>query len=515
MGTTSDITSALKEARAENAVLKAEVATLKTLVAQLQEQARLSARRQYGTSSEKAGPGQLPLFNEAEAHAPAKACAPVHEEITYRRRKAAGKREADLSKLEHVRIDYGLDESERTCPACSGPLHDMGTEVRSELTVVPARIYVTDHAAHKYACRHCDRHAEATPILTAKAPEPLIKGSYASASLIAHTITSKYQLALPLYRQEADWRSKGIDISRQSMANWVIAAAEFARPVYELMRADLISRDIICADETTVQVLGEPGRPAASKSYMWLYRSGADAEHPLVLYDYRKSRSVDCPKGFLRGYSGYVCADGHGAYRKLPGVTVSGCMAHARRKFDEALKILPETERAGSSAAIGLGYFSTLFALERDFAGLGFDERYEARLEKSKPVFDEMCGWATSLPVLPKSACGRARHYLLAQRPYLENVYLDGRLEVSNNRAERSIKPFVIGRKNWLFANTPRGAHASATLYSVIETAKENRLKVFEYLTYLFEQLPNTTTSRINELAPHSGKLPPGLYLAD
>jgi hypothetical protein len=281
------------------------------------------------------------------------------------------------------------------------------------------------------------------------------------------------------------------------------------------MKDDLLAGEVIAADETTVQVLHEKGRPAAAKSYMWLYRSSGDAACPLILYDYRKSRSTECAKDFLGDYGGYIHADGYAAYHKLAKVTIVGCLAHARRKFDEALKILPESERAHSQAAFGLAYFNALFALEHEFADMDAATRYQARLKRSKPLFEEMISWADNLSVLPKSALGSARHYLLTQRPWLANVYLDGRLELSNNRAERSIKPFVIGRKNWLFANTPKGAKASATLYSIIETAKENRLKVFEYLTYLFEQLPNTSTSHLGDLAPHSGKLPKEFYLPE
>jgi hypothetical protein len=248
---------------------------------------------------------------------------------------------------------------------------------------------------------------------------------------------------------------------------------------------------------------------------MWLYRTSGDSLHPLILYEWQKSRAGACAQEFLGTKSRYLHTDGYEAYHKLKGPTIVGCMSHARRKFDEAYKILPEKSRADSLAAQGLKFCNALFALEHKWCDLDPDERYRLRLEKSKPIFDEFVSWAENVNALPKSALGKAIHYLLSQKSYLANVYLDGRLELSNNRAERSIKPFVIGRKNWLFADSVKGARSSAVLYSIVESAKENKLKVFEYLTYLFEQLPNTKPAQIKYLCPHSDKLPKELYLTD
>jgi transposase len=503
----------LAEARLRISELEAENTTLRNLAEQLLTEKKLAYRRLFAPSSETSDTEQLQLFNEAESSENSKAIEPDIATITYRRRKVAGKREADLAKFEHICIDYELPEDKRVCPRCKGSLHDMGVDVRRELSIIPAKIYVTEHAQHKYACRHCDTHDILTPVIRADAPRPFLPKTIASATLLAHLIEAKYTLALPLYRQEADWKAKGIEISRTNMANWICTSAQKLEPLYRQMKTDLRTHDVLHADETTCQVLKEPDRKPAAKSYMWLYRTGSDAKHPLIIYDWQKSRAACCAQDFLKDFRGYLHTDGYQAYHKLEGVTVTGCMAHVRRKFNDALSILPKDGRQGSIAACGLNFCNALFVLERQWTDLDPYKRFKLRIAQSKPIFEEFVTWARSVKVLPESAPGKALYYLLSQEPYLKNFYLDGRLELSNNRAERSIKPFVIGRKNWLFANSIKGARASATLYSIIETAKENNLKVFDYLTWLFEQFPNSEPERYPDLCPHSDSLPEELYV--
>ena len=299
-------------------------------------------------------------------------------------------------------------------------------------------------------------------------------------------------MGTPLYRQEQDWNRNGIMISRQTMSNWLLKATEaWLEPIYEQLKVMLLGRDVLHADETTLQVLREPGKPAQSKSYMWLYRSGGDDSNPIVLFEYQPDRKASRPADFLKNYKGYLHADGYDGYHKLPDkIIVVGCWAHARRKFDEALKSLPVKDRDGSSAFIGKRYCDKLFKTEESYVSLTPEDRHKHRLKYSKPVLDEFYAWAEVLKPLPKSGIGKAVHYLLSQKKYLERFLLDGRLELSNNRAENSMRPFVIGRKNFLFANTPRGAKASAIMYSLIETAKENGLNPFKYLTYIFKYAP-------------------------
>ena len=352
---------------------------------------------------------------------------------------------------------------------------------------------IREHVRKVYACRNCEKDECGVPIVKSPANEPVIKGSFASPEAIAHIMTQKFVMGTPLYRQEQELQRNGIKLSRQTMSNWLIRATEdWLEPIYGMLRELLRGREVLHADETTLQVLREPGKTAQSKSYMWLYRTGGDAEHPIVLYEYQPDRKSKRPAAFLKDFKGYLHTDGYEAYHSLGSeITIVGCWAHVRRKFDEALKALAESDREGSSALRGKRYCDRLFLLEREFAEFTPQERYEKRLELSKPVLDEFFAWAASLKVVPKSGIGIAVHYALSQRKYLDRYLLDGRLEISNNRAERSIKPFVIDRKNFLFANTPRGAKASAVMFSLIETAKENGLNPFTYLVYVFENAPN------------------------
>jgi len=321
----------------------------------------------------------------------------------------------------------------------------------------------------------------------------VIKGGFASPEAIAHIAAQKFVMAVPLYRQEQEWNRYGIALSRQTMSNWLIKATfDWLEPIYETLKEILCLHKVLHADETSLQVLNELDKPAQSKSFMWLYRTSGDTDASIVLYEYQPDRRAEHPKFFLKNFSGYLHADGYEGYHDLSeNIQVVGCFAHARRKFDEAVKGLPKKDQSGSTAMIGKKFCDKLFALERDFAELTAGERFEKRLELSKPVFDEFYRWLGSLTPPPKTGLYTAVVYARNQREYLERYLEDGRLEISNNRAERSIKPFVIGRKNWLFANTPRGAKASAILFSVIETAKENGLNPYEYLTYIFKNAPN------------------------
>jgi transposase len=474
----------------------AEIAELEALVKYYEEQFRLAKHRQFGVSSEKSEYdfGQLSIFNEAELFADEKAAEPelVEVETHYRKRTRLTTDKLPEDLPVEV-IEHELTEAERVCPDCCGVMHRMGRETRRELVIIPAQVKLREHIRHVYACRNCENTGIATPIVKAEMPEPVIKGSFASPEAIAHIMTQKFVMGVPLYRQEQEFLRQDILLSRQTMSNWLIRASEvWLEPVYDDLKRELLSRDVLHADETTLQVLHEPGKTAQSKSYMWLYRTGGDAEHPIVLYEYQPDRKSSRPAEFLGNFKGYLHADGYDGYHKLPeSITVVGCWAHLRRKFDEALKVLPERDREGSLALRGKRYCDKLFEFERGFAELSAEARLQARLERAKPVMDEFFTWAQSCGAAPKTPVGKAAYYALSQRKYLENYLLDGRLELSNNRAERSIKPFVIGRKNWLFANTPRGAKASAVIYSLIETAKERGLSPFEYLTFLFDTLPN------------------------
>ena len=466
------------------------------LVKFYEEQFRLAKHRRFGASSEKSqyDHSQLLLFDEAETTASPAFAEPELVEIEkhYRKAKrASGDRLPENIPVEVV--EHELPADERDCPKCGDPLHTMGRETRREMKIIPAQVKIVEHVRHIYSCRNCEKNDVQVPIVKALVPEPVIKGSFASSEAIAHIMSQKFVMGTPLYRLEQEFQRDGVMLSRQTMSNWVIGCAnDWLAPIYERMKADLLKREILFTDDTTVQVLREPKKAAQSKSYMWLYRTGGDAEHSIVLYEYQSDHRPIHPMNFLRGFSGYLHADGYDGYHKLPGnIVVVGCWSHCRRKYDEALKSLPVEGREGSEALRGLQYCDKVFEIERKLCELTPEARCEKRQELAKPVVEEFFAWAEALKVLPKSGIGKAVHYTLSQRKYLERYLLDGRLECSNNRSERSIKPFVIGRKNWLFNNTPKGARASSIIYSIIETAKENGLNPFSYLTHVFNTAPN------------------------
>jgi transposase len=496
--------------------LEKEVAELKVLVKYYEEQFRLLQHKRFGRSSEKMSPGQreLPLFDETENEADAHKPEPTVEQVTtYTRRKRIGKREEDLSDLPAETVTHTLPEEERICPECGEPMHVMGhSEPRKEIEIIPAQIKVIEHVQEVYSCRNCERVGTSVLVVKASMPEPVIKGSIASPSAVAHIMTQKYVNAMPLYRQELELITNGFILSRQTMANWMIyCSGHWLEPLYERMKSLLLKEDVLHSDDTVLQVLKEPGRASRTNSFMWLYMTGIFAAVSIVLYEYQPTRSSSHPRKFLGGFKGYLHTDGYSGYHCLPpDIAVVGCWAHVRRKFDEALKAAPPDTRDSTPSQKGLEFCNKLFSLEREYAEkkLAPEKRYEARLEHSKPVFDAMYAWALTVGALPKSLLGKALCYLLEQRPYLENVFKDGRLELSNNRAERNIRPFVIGRKNWLFSATPKGAKASAVIYSIIRTAKTNNLKPFEYLKYIFETMPNISPDLYDSLLPWSETIP-------
>jgi len=480
--------------RAEYDALLTQNAELAQQVKWLMEQMRLANHKQYGASSEKSKYIQEDLFNEAEATADSRVVEPELTEIQKHYRKKAKDRKDRLpADLPVEVVEHFLPEKEQMCPECSSTMHILGKEVRRELKLIPAQAVIVEHVKYVYGCRDCEKYACGVPIKKAPVDQPVIKGSFASPEAVAHIMTQKFANGMPLYRQEQDLSRSGILLSRQTMSNWLIVCSEnWLEPIYNALREMLCDHDILHADESVLQVLHEPGKPAQSKSYMWLYRTSGDTSMPIVLYDYQPDRKAKRPIEFLTGFTGYLHADGYAGYQSLPKeILLVGCWAHARRKFDEALKAVPEKDREGSGAHRAKQYCDTLFTIERQLEDCSMEERYKKRQELAKPVLDEFLSYLQTTKAAPKSGFGRAVHYTLAHWKYLERYLLDGRLEISNNRAERSIKPFVIGRKNFLFANTPRGAKASAMIYSLIETAKENGLNPYLYLTYIFKNAPN------------------------
>jgi transposase len=511
--TTTQPTEHLQERCAS---LEKQVAELTGKLKWFEEQFRLSQHKRFGSSSEKTHPDQLELqlFNEAEVEATSIKGEPASETITYSRKKKKGHREALLENLPTETVEYRLSPEDQVCSCCGGAMHEMSTEVRHELKVIPAQVKVVKHVRYSYGCRHCERNAIEAPIVTALMPKSVYPGSLASPSSMAYVMTQKYVEGCPLYRQEKQFERFGFALSRQTMSNWILYGANtWLTPLYSRMKAILLTKEALHADETTLQVLHEPGRKATSKSYIWLYRTGRVGP-PIVLYDYQETREKEHPRQFLKGFKGYLHVDGYAGYNSVADVTLVGCWAHARRKFDEALKAMPANKQGVPvTAKEGLEFCNQLFAIERDLKDVTREERYEARIKRSQPILEAFSAWLheQNAKVLPKSALGQAINYCLNQWDKLIAFIKDGLLEIDNNRSERSIKPFVIGRKNWIFSNTPKGANASAIVYSVVETAKENGLNPLTYLTYLFEKLPNIDIQDQNELdnyLPWSATLP-------
>lgn len=501
-----------KELLDEIEVLKSQNAKLEKLNKWYEEQLKLSRKRMFGASSEKTDEAQeqLNLFNEAEAeHVPINP-EPTVETITYKRKKQKGHREKVLENLPVETIEYTLEDT--ACAECGEPLHVMSKEIRKELIIIPAQVKVVEHISYVYSCRNCEKSNIATPVVTAPSPKGLVPKSLVSSSVMAYIMSQKFVNAMPLYRQEQELKRMDVLLTRQTLSNWMISGAKILKPITDRLHELLVSKDILHADETTLEVLCEPGRPAQTNSYMWLYKTSR-YDNPIVIYDYQEGRSGDFPKKFLNGFKGYLHVDGYAGYHKLePDVKLSACWAHVRRKFDEALAVLPE-KNPQSAAAIGLQYCNKLFEIERDIKDYSLEKRRMVRQEQGKPVNEAFFVWAEaeSYKVLPKSAIGTAINYALKLKRYLSTYLEDERLEISNNSAERSIKPFVIGRKNWLFCNTPGGAKSSAIIYSIIETAKENKLKPYEYLKFLFDKLQLIDTAdikQIDKILPWSDEIP-------
>lgn len=525
MKNVSDEAISIEQLQEENHKLQEKISMLEHQQAELmaklnwfEEHYRLDQHRLYGRSSEKTVyPEQQSLFNEAEALSDVKpeVPEPTLEEITYKRKKKQGHREEMLKDLPVETIVYELPEEEQTCGQCGSQMHVMSKEIRREIDVIPPQVKVKEHVRLVYGCRTCEENEISVPVVTAPMPAPAIPGSIASASAIAHVMVQKYVFGMPLYRQEQQWKLLDVEISRQTMANWVIqAATRWLALIYQRMHEHLLQKDIVHADESTVQVLHEPGRAADTKSYMWLYRTGRDGPR-IVLYDYQTTRAGKHVVKFLEGFQGhYLCTDGYAGYNLMSSITRVCCFSHARRRFDEALKVLPKMDKDKPCAAReGLEYCNRIFKIEEDLQDMTDEKRHEERLKRSKPVLEEFHTWLKQQRsrLTPKSATGIAVRYCLDLWKELTNFLLDGRLYVDNNISERSFKAYAVCRKNFLFCNTPKGATASAIAFSILETAKENGLKPFEYMRYLLEQLPNSDVKDpavLDSLLPWSTELP-------
>ncbi|BCD99865.1 IS66 family transposase [Marinagarivorans cellulosilyticus] len=490
----------------QNKVLREQLASVKAERDFLLEQFNLARHRQFSPSSEKVGI-QPSLFNEAETEASSE-----NEDITEEaaqqesnvpdRPKAKPKRKPLPKDLPRETRIVDIADEEKVCPCCNGELHQFGEESSEQLEYIPASVKVIETVRPKYACRTCEKSNTHTPIKIADVPASPIPKSIATPNLLAQIIIQKYQFALPLYRQEQLFKQLDITLSRKTLANWMIRCADVCKPIVKHLKDTLLEQSVIHADETPLKVINDDKQ----KSYMWVYCTGSDSPETssphknIVLYDYHPSRAASCPKSFLGDYSGYLQVDGYAGYHNLK-VELVGCMAHARRKFIEAQRAQPKGKTGRADWAVL--HIQKLYRIESTLKGLSAEEKLAARKEKTLPLLDEFKIWLdkTVNQVAPKTAIGKAVEYTLRQWHKLIRFCESGELTIDNNRAERAIKPFVIGRKNWLFCNTSRGAHASAILYSLIETAKANGIDCYAYLSHLLNQIPKENCS-LDELMP-------------
>ncbi|WP_419620639.1 IS66 family transposase, partial [Thiolapillus sp.] len=478
---------------------------LQAKYAALLEQIRLFQHQRFGASSEKFHPDQQDLFNEAEATAEEIPIEEVDDALSAPEGASSARkrgRKALPPELPRIEVIHDLPEEQRHCPE-GHELKVIGEEVSEQLDIIPAKIQVIRHIRKKYACPCCEAHVK-----TAAAPEQPIPKSNASPGLLAWIVTSKFLDALPLYRQSGMLQRIGITIARGTLAAWVIRCGELIQPLINLLREQLLLYDIQQMDETTIQVLKETGKKAQSKSYIWVQRGGPPGRQ-VLLFTYDSSRGQHVADALLADYQGYLQTDGYGGYDPVCAnneLIQVGCFAHARRKFDEALKAQGKGRaiKAGK-ASKGLIYIQKLYRIEKQIKDLEPEERYQERQQQAVPLFDEIRTWLDkSLPqVPPTSLTGKALYYLDNQWDKLICYCKDGRLEIDNNATERTIRPFVIGRNNWLFADTVEGARASGNLYSLIETVKAHDLEPYRYLRHVFKELPRAQSlEEIEQLLP-------------
>ena len=480
----------------------------------LKEEVDLLRKKLFGTSSEKRVldiPGQLNFFNEAEMEQDP-ALAQMEEQESSAPEKAPKKRKAratDAERFKGISVEkeyLDLPEEEKKCPVCGTALKQIGEEfVRRELVFIPAKLKVREYYSRNYKCPQCSQHG--IPVIKkGKDGQPHMLYGMASAGTVAWVMYQKFCNALPYFRQEKDWKQYGASITRATMANWVIQNSEaFFLPMYEYFQRKLLERGFVMADETPLQVLHEPGRRAQTQSYMWLFRSGEDGLPPIILYKYSETRAGENAVDFLHGFKGYLMCDGYSGYNKVPDAKRTACWAHIRRYLTDAIpkgKALDYTQ----PSVQGVMYINQLFHLEDVIKAkhTSFDAIKKARLEKEKPVVEGFLSWLDQQAPVRGSRMDKAVTYIRNRRSYLMTYLEDGRCSFSNNLSENAIRPFTVGRKNWLFCDTPNGAQASAIVYSMVEMAKANGVNVYHYLTYLLEKRPSDRMSdeELELLAP-------------
>lgn len=505
-------------------LLTGEVRTLNEKMQLMMEQLILGNKNRFGRSSEQMTDahqirfmevdGKIVFFNEAEAVCDLETPEPDDLEVKPARQvKTKGKKEQDMEGLPVNRIDHYMTTEELAAEFGENGWKQLPDTISKRYRFVPARVEVDEHHIGVYANKTGDR------IVRAKHPKGLLPGSPVSASLAAAIINGKYVNAVPLYRLEQEFKRYGLAISRQNMANWMIRLGEeYIAVMYDYLHTLLYDYHVIQADETPCLV-NKDGRKAGSKSYMWVYRTGfMYAKKPIILYEYQLSRNASHPRAFLKDYSGICVTDGYQVYHTLEkekeDLTIAGCWVHCRRRFDEALAVIPENARKGNVSYMVMKQIQAIYREEGKLKSLSSDERLVQRQAVIQPLVEALFAYLKMhKQEVPQSGkLHDAFTYALNQEKYLKVFLTDGDVPLDNNASERAIRGFCIGKKNWQMIDTINGAKTSAMIYSIAETAKANNLKPYEYFKYLLEEIPkhmdDTDRSFLDRLLPWSAELP-------
>jgi transposase len=494
----------------------------------LMEQVILGKQNRFGRSSEKMEDtsqicfqevdGTIVFFNEAEAVYDLNEKEPDELELkSPKQPKRKGKKESDLSGLTVRRIDHYLSEEELEIEFGVNGWKQLPDAISKKYHFAPARVEVEEHHIGVYASK-TDEH-----MVKADHPKALLHGSLVSPSLGAAIINGKYVNAVPLYRLEQEFQRYGLQITRQNMANWCIRLAEeYLSILYDHLHEELYFYHVIQADETPLLV-NHDGRKAGSKSWMWVYRSGhLYQDRQIVLYEYQQTRNASHPREFLKGYDGICVTDGYQVYhtleKELEELTIAGCWVHCRRRFDEALKLIPKPSQKESNAFLLMKQIQAIYREEGKLNDLSSDERLKQRQAVIKPLVDAFFAYLKTINVSKKDKFGDAVRYARNQEKYLRVFLTDGDVPIDNNASERAIRGFCIGKKNWQMIDTIHGAKSSAIIYSIVETAKANNLKPFDYVQHLLEEIPKHMNDKdcsfLEDLLPWSEKLPAGIRKA-
>ena len=502
--------------------MQGQLDALNENIEKLIEQVRIANSYRFGRHTEtmKSIDGQLSFFDEAEAFYDVSVKEPSAEEVLpVRKKKAKGQRELNLKEFpEEIIPPYSVSEESLDDFYGRGNWHRMPDEVYKRLRHEPESWTVEVHTVEVYVGTNGDHQDE---FMRGSRPKDLLRNSIVTPSLLASILNVKYVNSSALHRIEQEFERNGVNISRQTMSNWIIKCADrYFTPFVERMKQELLTLHVTQSDETPTQVISDSDRPN-SKCYMWVHRSGEFyRERPIVIYEYQKGRDHQKPLDFYRDYKGIQ--QYHLVDKKLPDVTNANCWAHARRAFADAVKAMdkknPQMVRQ-SVAYRALQKISEFYNADTELKELSSQERLQKRQEEIRPLVEEFFAWTKEqveqCTVPPKTKTGQGLNYLINQEAYLKVFLTDGDVPIDNSASERAIRTFCIGKKNWMFHNTANGASASAMVYSILETAKLNNLRPYYYFKYILTELPklcdeqgNINPADLDHLMPWAEELP-------